>query len=122
VPPAGVGQILPKEVRLDGVQYAAVGVDVDADRGLWIARIPGPAADLVAPCLFVAAFVGVRSLCQSRLRIGAGEMPGKEQEPEAHTVERSENPGSVPHASVTPQLAPLVPTAEGLVSAEEDAM
>src|SRR5205823_12622731 len=55
VPTASVGEIRSKQVGLDCGERRAVGVDVDADRGLGITRIPGPAADFLAAGLFVAA-------------------------------------------------------------------
>src|SRR5438876_575828 len=93
----------------DGSEKSLAVVHVDADRGLGITRIPGPAADFLAARLFVAAFVGVRTPCRSRLRITAGETPGKEQEAEADALERRDDPGSLPQAAVTPQLAARVP-------------
>src|SRR5437763_783358 len=78
--------------------------------------------DSVPACLFVAAFAGVRTTRRSRLRITARETPGKEQETEAHAVERCDDPGSLPQAAVTPQLAARVPAAEGLIRREQDAM
>ena len=120
MPPACIGEILPKQVGLDRGERRAVGVDDDADRGLGITRIPGPAADFLAARLFVAAFVGVRTPCRSRLRITAGETPGKEQEAEADALERRDDPGSPPQAAVSPQLAARVPATEGLIRREQD--
>src|SRR5437763_14604414 len=113
VPTASVGEIRSKQVGLDCGERRAVGVDVDADRGWGITRIPGPAADFLAARLFVAAFVGVRTPCRSRLRITAGETAGKEQEAEADALERRDGPGSLPQAAVTPQLVTRVPATEG---------
>src|SRR5438132_11174529 len=115
VPTASVGEIVSKQVGLDCGERRAVGVDGDADRCLGITRIPGPAADFLAARLFVAAFVGVRTPCRSRLRITAGETPGKEQEAEADALERRDDPGSLPQAAVTPQLVTRVPATEGLI-------
>src|SRR5207253_11128204 len=120
VPTAGVGEIRSKQIGLDCGERRAVGVDVDADRGLGITRIPGPAADFLAARLFVAAFVGVRTPCRSRLWITAGETPGKEQEAEADALERRDDPGSPPQAAVSPQLAAPVPATEGLIRREQD--